>query len=289
VSTDQPAGHQQPPAYEEIDYRFDDGVAVIRFNAPQRRNALRNQMLRDLWDALDTADRDPAVRAVVLTGAGDHFCVGAELTGPDTLIEALEEDRAGHTPTGYREPGGRVSERLFDMRTPVIAAVNGDAVGGGASIMAATDVRIAGKRSRFGFVFTRRGVVPESASSWFLPRLVGLTKATDWILSGRVFDAAEAYAAGLLTRVVEPEAVLDEAMSYARQFVTDTSPTSVALARRLLGRSWGHHTPRSASEDESRVYASRLRSADVREGVVSFLERRPAVFPPLGDHPADHF
>ncbi|OBB26160.1 enoyl-CoA hydratase [Mycolicibacterium peregrinum] len=289
MSNEEPASHRQPPAYEEIDYRFDDGVAVIRFNAPKRRNALRNQMLRDLWEALDIADRDPAVRAVVLTGAGDHFCVGAELTGPDTLLEALEEDRDGHTPTGYREPGGRVSERLFDMRTPVVAAVNGDAVGGGASIMAATDVRIAGQRSRFGFVFTRRGVVPESASSWFLPRLVGLTRATDWVLSGRVFDAAEAYEAGLLTRVVAPDAVLDEAMAYARVFVTETSPTSVALARRLLGRSWGHATPRSAAEDESRVYASRLRSEDVHEGVVSFLERRPAVFPPLDDHPADHF
>ncbi|MBB2771350.1 MULTISPECIES: crotonase/enoyl-CoA hydratase family protein [Mycolicibacterium] len=285
MSTQQPA----QPTYEEVDYRFDDGVAIIALNAPQRRNALRNQMLRDLWEALDTADRDPHVRAVVLTGAGKHFCVGAELTGPDTLIEALEEDRAGHTPTGYREPGGRVSERLFDMRTPVVAAVNGDAVGGGASIMAATDVRISGEASRFGFVFTRRGVVPESASSWFLPRLVGLTRATDWVLSGRVFDAAEAYDAGLLTKVVAPDAVLDEALAYARVFVTETSPTSVALARRLLGRSWGHPTPRSAAEDESRVYAGRLRSADVHEGVMSFLERRPAVFPPLDDHPADHF
>lgn len=278
-----------PPAYEEIDYRFDNGVAIIRFNAAHRRNALRNQMLRDLWDALDIADRDAAVRAVILTGAGDHFCVGAELTGPNTLLEALEEDRDGHTPTGYREPGGRVSERLFDMRTPVIAAVNGDAIGGGASIMAATDVRIAGERSRFGFVFTRRGVVPESASSWFLPRLVGLTRATDWVLSGRVFDAAEAYEAGLLTRVVASDAVLDEALIYARQFVVETSPTSVALARRLLGRSWGHATPRSAAEDESRVYAGQLRSADVHEGVMSFLERRPAVFPPLDDHLAEYF
>lgn len=289
MNSHEPVSPHPPPAYEEIDYRFDDGIAVISFNAPKRRNALRNQMLRDLWDALDIADRDPAVRAVVLTGAGDHFCVGAELTGPDTLIQALEEDQAGHTPTGYREPGGRVSERLFDMRTPVVAAVNGDAVGGGASIMAAADVRIAGEHSRFGFVFTRRGVVPESASSWFLPRLVGLTRATDWVLSGRVFDAAEAYQAGLLTRVVAPDAVLDEAMAYARVFVTETSPTSVWLARRLLGRSWGHSTPRSAAEDESRVYAGRLRSADVREGVTSFLERRPAVFPPLDYHPADHF
>ncbi|MGY4103625.1 enoyl-CoA hydratase-related protein [Nocardia sp. R16R-3T] len=275
--------------YEEIDYRVDDGMAVITLDAPERRNALRNQMLRDLADALDRADRDPEVRVVLLTGAGASFCVGAELHGPDTLIEALEEDTPGHTPTGYREPGGRVSERLFDMSTPVIAAVNGDAVGGGASIIAACDVKIVSSTARFGFVFTRRGVVPESASSWYLPRLVGLATAADWLLSGRIFGADEALTAGLITRVVPPEDVLEHAVAYARQFVTDTSPTSVALAKRLLMDSWRHDTPRQASEVESRVYASRLRSSDVREGVLSFLERRPATFGPFAPGPDERF
>lgn len=279
MTTDETVRH-----YEDIDYRVDEGIAVIVLDAAERRNALRNQMLRDLADALDRADRDPDVRVVLLTGAGASFCVGAELHGPDTLIEALEEDVAGHTPpTGYREPGGRVSERLFDMSTPpVVAAVNGDAVGGGASIMAACDIKIASSTARFGFVFTRRGVVPESASSWYLPRLVGLATATDWLLSGgRVFEADEALNAGLVTQLVPPEQVLDRAMAYARVFVTETSPTSVALAKRLLMDTWRHDTPRQASEIESRVYASRLRTPDVREGVLSFLERRPAVFGPF--------
>lgn len=275
--------------YEEIGYRVDDGMAVITLDAPNRRNALRNQMLRDLADTLDRADRDPEVRVVLLTGAGPSFCVGAELHGPDTLIEALEEDVPGHTPTGYREPGGRVSERLFDMSTPVVAAVNGDAVGGGASIMAACDIKIASSAARFGFVFTRRGVVPESASSWYLPRLVGLSTAADWLLSGRIFGAEEALTAGLITQVVPPEAVMERATAYARLFVTETSPTSVALAKRLLMDSWRHDTPRQASEVESRVYASRLRTADVREGVLSFLERRPAAFGPFAPGPDERF
>lgn len=275
--------------YDEIGYAEDDGLVRITLEAPGRRNALRNQMLRDLWHALDRADRNPEVRAVILTGAGDSFCVGAELHGPDTLLDALIEDEEGHTSTGYREPGGRVSERLFDMTTPVVVAVNGDAVGGGASIMAAADVRIVSAEARFGFVFTRRGVVPESASSWFLPRLVGITRATDWVLSGRIFDAEEALSSGLVTQVVPAADVLATAEQYARQFVTDTSPTSVALAKRLLGQSWGHAGPRTAAAEESRVYASRLRSADVHEGIVSFLERRPAVFPPFAPGPDGRF
>ncbi|QYB00280.1 enoyl-CoA hydratase/isomerase family protein (plasmid) [Rhodococcus sp. USK10] len=276
-------------AWDEISYTAEGQVAVITLDAPERRNALRNQLLRDLWEALDIADRDPEVRAVVLTGAGESFCVGAELTGPDTLIRCLEEDVQGHTPTGYREPGGRVSERLFDMRTPVIAAVNGDAVGGGASIMAATDVRIASDKARFGFVFTRRGVVPESGSSWFLPRLVGWGRAVDWVLSGRLIDAQEAYSAGLVTRLVAPEDVLSEAMAYAEMIASQTSPTSCAHAKRLLAQSWQHSHPRTACEEESRTYAGLVDSADAREGIASFLERRPARFGPLDERPENRF
>ena len=265
------------------------GIAVITLDAPHRRNALRNELLVDLWNALDRVDRDPQVRAVVLTGAGSSFCVGAELTGPDTLLRALEDDRLGHTPTGYREPGGRVSERLHDMVTPVIAAVNGDAVGGGASIMAATDVRIASREARFGFVFSRRGVVPESASSWTVPRLVGLGRALDWMLSGRVFGAEEAYAAGLVTRLVDPADVLTEAMTYAHDLVENTSPTSLAHTKRLIGGSWRYDHPGPACDEESRTYARLVDSADAREGIASFLERRPARFGPLDDRPSHRF
>ncbi|WP_245718168.1 enoyl-CoA hydratase-related protein [Nocardia miyunensis] len=275
--------------YEEVRFEVADGVAVLTLDAPARRNAMRVQMLLDVWHALDRADRDPVVRAVILTGAGPAFSVGAELDGPDTLVRALNSDVDGHTPTGYREPAGRITERMFSMQKPVIAAVNGDAVGGGASLIAGADIRIASDTARFGFVFTRRGVVPEGGSSWFLPRLVGVGKAADWILSGRVFDAAEAYEAGFLTRIVPAAEVLSAAHACAAQFARDTSPTSVALAKRLLAASWGTPLPGQAAAEESRIYASRVDSPDAREGILSFLERRPAAFPPLDPSPAQRF
>ncbi|HEY9310894.1 enoyl-CoA hydratase-related protein [Williamsia sp.] len=275
--------------FEDVSYELADGIAVITLDAPERRNAMRVPMLVSVLRALELADRDPHVRAVIVTGAGEAFSLGAALDGPETLSRALIEDIDGHTPTGYREPAGRISERLFAMQKPVIAAINGHAVGGGATIASAMDIRIASEKARFGFVFNRRGVVPEGASSWFLPRLVGVGRATDWILSGRVFDAAEAHAAGFLTQVVPADEVMPAARRYAEQFVHETSPTSVALAKRLLASSWGHGHPAAAAADESRVYASRVDSEDAREGVLSFLEHRPAVFPPLDPDPAERF
>ena len=275
--------------YEEVGYEVADGVAVVTLDAPHRRNGMRVQMLVDVLHALDRADRDPEVRAVIVTGAGESFSVGADLDGPETLSRALVEDIDGHTPTGYREPAGRISERLFAMCKPVIAALNGHAIGGGATIAAAMDIRVASENARFGFVFTQRGVVPEGASSWFLPRLVGLGRATDWLLTGRVFDAAEAYEAGYLTKVVPADQVMSVAREYARIFVEDTSPTSVALSRRLLANAWLHTHPGPAAAEESRTYAGRVDSDDAREGVMSFLERRPAVFPPLDPPPAQRF
>lgn len=275
--------------YEEVGYDVADGVAVVTLDAPQRRNGMRVQMLVDVLHALDRADNDPNVRAVIVTGAGPAFSVGADLDGPETLTRAIVEDVDGHTPTGYREPAGRISERLFAMQKPVIAALNGHAIGGGATIAAAMDVRIASADARFGFVFNRRGVVPEGASTWFLPRLVGVGRATDWILSGRVFDAAEGYEAGYLTKVVPADQVMTAAREYAQQFVADTSPTSVALSKRLLASSWLHSHPGPAAAEESRTYAGRVDSVDAREGVMSFLERRPAVFLPLDPSPAQRF
>lgn len=275
--------------YVDVGYHVADGIAIITLDAPERRNGMRVAMLVDVLRALDRADRDPGVRAVIVTGAGKAFSVGAALDGPETLTRALREDVDGHTPTGYREPAGRISERVYSMQKPVIAAINGDAIGGGATIAAAMDVRIASEDARFGFVFTRRGVVPEGASTWFLPRLVGIGRATDWILSGRLFDAAEGLESGYLTRVVPATDVLDAAREYAAQFVDETSPTSVALTKRLLASAWMHAHPAGASADESRTYAGRVESADAREGIQSFLERRPAVFPPLDPSPSERF
>ncbi|UOG23433.1 enoyl-CoA hydratase-related protein [Gordonia amicalis] len=264
-----------------MSYEAADGVAVITLDAPDRMNAFRVPMLVDLLRALAVAEEDPDVRAVIVTGAGRAFSVGAALDGPDTLTKALAEDVDGHTPTGYREPAGRISEFLFTMRTPVIAAFNGHAIGGGATIAAAMDIRIASEKARFGFVFNRRGVVPEGGSSWFLPRLVGIGRATDWILSGRVFGADEALAAGFLTKVVPADQVLAAAHEYAQQFVRDTSPTSVALAKHLIANSWRHDHPAAAAADESRAYAARVESVDAGEGIMSFIEHRDATFPAL--------
>lgn len=289
TETAAPSTAAEQREYVDVRYGVEGQIATITLDAPQILNGMRVAMMESILSTLDRADRDPSVRAVVVTGAGAAFSVGAALDGPDTLINAINEDVGGHTPTGYREPAGRISERLVGMQKPVIAAINGHAIGGGATIAAAMDVRIASRDAKFGFVFTRRGVVPEGASSWFLPRLVGLGRATDWMLSGRVFDAAEAYAAGYLTQVVAADDVLAAAYAYAGQFVTETSPTSVALTRRLLAGQWLHASAAAAAGDESRTYAGRVESADAQEGITSFLERRPAVFPPLDPTAATRF
>jgi enoyl-CoA hydratase/carnithine racemase len=265
-------------------------VAVLTLNRPDQRNGMTVRLMRDIEEGLRLADVDPDVRALVVTGAGASFSVGAELNGPETLAAAMQADVSGHTSSGYREPAGRITERIHRMRIPVIAAINGDAVGGGATIVAAMDLRIAADTAKFGFVFTRRGVTPEGASTWFLPRLVGLGRATDWLVSGRVFAAAEALEAGFVSRLLPADEVLPAALEYARQFATVTSPASVAHTRRLLAANWGASTPAEAAIAESNVYSSLLNSPDAREGVVSFIERRAPVFGSTGiasvDHPA---
>ncbi|WP_181778787.1 enoyl-CoA hydratase-related protein [Pseudonocardia pini] len=271
---------------QPVRYEVDAGVAVLTLNRPDRRNAMTVPFMHGIEDGLARADADPAVRAVVVTGAGPAFCVGAELNGPDTLRLAMEADTRGHTPSGYREPAGRITERIAAMRIPVIGAVNGDAVGGGATIVAAMDLRIAADTARFGFVFTRRGVVAEGASTWFLPRLVGLGRATDWLVSGRVFEAAEALESGFVSRLLPAAEVLPAALEYARQFTGTTSPASVAAVRRLLAASWGAATPAESARAESAVYSGLLDSPDAKEGVVSFLERRAPSFTTTGTEEA---
>jgi enoyl-CoA hydratase/carnithine racemase len=264
--------------YEDVTYDAADGIGLLTLNRPDRRNAMRLRLMYDIEAVLARADSDPDVRALVVTGAGSSFCVGADLAGPDSLIDGVVEDTVGHASSGYRDPAGRISERLFRMRIPVIAAINGDVIGGGATISAAMDLRIAADTARFGFVFTRRGVIPEGASTWFLPRIVGHARAVDWLLSGRVFDAAEALEAGLVSRVLPVGEVLPAAMDYARQFVTVTSPASVAHTRRLIAESWQARGPGEAAINESNTYASLVESPDAREGVASFIERRPPEF-----------
>jgi enoyl-CoA hydratase/carnithine racemase len=265
--------------YEQIAYEVDDGLLTLTLDRPDRLNAFTETMLRELLDAFDRADADDAVRVVIVTGRGRAFCAGADLSAgatafdlPDSGARALE----GRPPP--RDGGGILALRIFDSAKPVIAAINGPAVGVGITMTLPMDVRVASDRARMGFVFTRRGVVPEACSSWFLPRVVGISTALEWVLSGRVFPAHEAAAAGLVREVVPHEDLLTAARRLASGISEGTSAVSVALARRMLWRMLGADHPMEAHKVDSRAMAQMGRSGDAYEGVGAFLEKRPAQF-----------
>lgn len=272
--------------FETLRYAVADGIATVTLDRPDRMNAFTGTMMADLIAAFDRADADDGVRAVVVTGAGRAFCAGADLAEGAKTFDYAAQGRLAPD-DGMRDSGGRVTLRLFEMRKPVIAAVNGPAVGIGATMLLPMDIRIASAEARFGFVFTRRGIVPEAASSWFLPRLVGIAQALRWVLSGRVFDAAEAKAGGLVSEVVPPDRLLPRAYELAREIADGTSAVSVALARQLLWRMLGADHPMEAHRVDSRLIQQMGRSPDAAEGVTSFLEKRPARFPlrPSADMP----
>jgi len=257
--------------YEQIRYETGDGVLTITLNRPDKLNAFTSRMAEELIDAFDRADGDDAVRAVVLTGSGRGFCAGADLSGGAAF---QYED-----PAASRDTGGRVSLRVFESLKPVIVAVNGPAVGVGVTMTLPADVRLASTSARFGLVFARRGVIPEAASSWFLPRLVGISRALEWTATGRVFSAAEALEGGLVRSVHEPEDLLPAARALAREIADNTAPVSVALARQMMWRMLGAGHPMDAHQLDSRLFAERGNAGDAREGVNSFLEKRPARFP----------
>ncbi|MGW1738650.1 crotonase/enoyl-CoA hydratase family protein [Nocardia sp. NPDC001965] len=259
------------------DIRLDisDSVATITLDRPDKLNAFTTAMGDELIEAFDTTDRDDAVRAVVITGAGRAFCAGADLSaGAETFVasgDAATEE--------FRDGGGEVVLRMFESRKPVIAAINGPAVGVGITMTLAADFRLAVDNARIGFVFNRRGIVPESCSSWFLPRLVSVQKALDWVYSGRIVDAAEAHEAGLFYGLYQADTLLDETYALARRITEHSAPVSVALSRQMLWRGLGADHPMVAHRVESRRILSRGASADAREGVSSFLEKRPARYP----------
>jgi enoyl-CoA hydratase/carnithine racemase len=277
-----------PVRFETIEYAVADGVLTITLNRPDRLNAFTGQMRDDLIAAFDASDADDDVRAVVVTGAGRGFCAGADLAGGGTTFDAVargseDELLADGTP---RDGGGQVSLRIFESLKPVIAAINGPAVGVGITMTLPMDVRLVAHGARIGFVFARRGIVPEACSSWFLPRIVGISRAMEWVATGRVFDADEALAGGLV-RSVHPQAeLLPAAYALAREIAEATAPVSVAHARRLLWTMLGAAHPMQAHEADSRAMAARGRSADAREGVAAFLEKRAAAFP---DRVSDEF
>ncbi|UDM53724.1 crotonase/enoyl-CoA hydratase family protein [Cupriavidus sp. MP-37] len=269
---------QATPSFETLRYAVEDGVATITLHRPDQLNAFTAQMMHELIAAFDATDADDNVRAVIVTGSGRAFCAGADLSGGSSTFDF--EKRYGASPdTAHRDGGGRVSLRIFRSLKPVIAAVNGAAVGVGVTMQLPMDIRLASTDAKFGFVFARRGITPEAASSWFLSRVVGISTALEWCYTGRVFTAQEAHERGLVRSLHAPEDLLPAAQAIAREIAANAAPVSVAISRQLIWRMAGASHPMEAHKLDSRAIQSRGRSADVKEGVSAFLEKRPAAFP----------
>jgi enoyl-CoA hydratase/carnithine racemase len=265
-------------AYTQITYDVTDRIATITLNRPEQLNAFTGTMMYEMIDAFDRVDADDDVRAVIVTGAGRGFCAGADLSGGGETFSRGGSDV--QTDVGVpRDGGGLVTLRIFECTKPVIGAINGAAVGVGVTMTLPMDIRLASTAAKFGFVFARRGIVPEACSSWFLPRVVGISQAAEWCYTGRVFPAAEALAGGLVRSVHAPEELLPAARAIAAEIAGHTAPVSVALTRQMLWRMLGADHPMEAHRVDSRGILERGRSADAREGVVSFLEKRPPAFP----------
>ncbi|QPG43898.1 MULTISPECIES: crotonase/enoyl-CoA hydratase family protein [unclassified Rhodococcus (in: high G+C Gram-positive bacteria)] len=292
---------------EHIALAVADGIATITLDRPDRLNAFTTTMEHELIAAYDRCDADDSVRAVVLTGAGRAFCAGADLSGgADTFAQRLDEPsddatadvrrddtaadvrrddtaadvrRDDATADVRRDGGGRVVLRMFECRKPIIAAINGPAVGVGITMTLAADFRLAADDARIGFVFNRRGLVPESCSTWFLPRLVPLQTALDWVYSGRILDAAEAHTAGLVYALYPGAELLERAYALARSLTEHSAPVSVALSRQMMWRTLGAEHPMVAHRIETRGINLRGVGRDAREGISAFLEKRPAAFP----------
>jgi enoyl-CoA hydratase/carnithine racemase len=274
-------------ATETIATEVKDRILTITLNRPDKLNAFNATMQRELIEAFQAADANDEVRAVIVTGAGRGFCAGADLSsGANTFdrdarrgpVKRNADGSVDYSDPNVRDGGGQVTLQIFKCLKPVIAAVNGPAVGIGVTMQLPMDIRIASEDARFGFVFSRRGIVPEAASSWFLPRLVGISQALEWTYSGKVFSAQEALAGRLVSKVVPPAELIPAARAIARDIVDNTAPVSVALIRQMMWRMLGADDPMEAHKIDSRGIYERGRSNDVKEGVVSFLEKRPAQF-----------
>jgi enoyl-CoA hydratase/carnithine racemase len=277
-----------------FDLKVTDGVAVATFNRPDKMNTFTPVVMREMLELFDVTDADDGIRAVIVTGSGRAFCAGAELgiAGGDTFNYNKRAASEEVIKNGIRrDGGGRVALRIFKSLKPVIAAVNGAAVGVGVTMQLPMDFRLASTAAKFGFVFSRRGITPEACSSWFLPRLVGVPTALDWAYSGRVFDANEAKEKGLVQSLHEPEALLPAAMELAHRVTEKSSQVSIAVSRQLIWRMMGAEHPMDAHKIDSRALQSRGQSTDVKEGIESFMQKRDAKFPNgvSKDFPADIF
>lgn len=261
--------------YETIIYDVEDGILTLTLNRPDKLNAFNGDMLNEMCDALDKADADDNVKAIIVTGAGRAFCAGADLArGGDTF----DHDAQGLGGM-KRDGGGLLTLRIFECMKPIIAACNGPAVGVGVTMQCAMDIRLASDNAKYGFVFAKRGIVPEACSSWFLPRIVGISTALEWAYSGRIFQASEALERRLVRSVHKPEDLLPAARDLAHEFAEETSSISIAMIRHMMWKMLGADHPMEAHQVDSRGVYFTGRSADAKEGVQSFLEKRPAEFP----------
>ncbi len=270
--------------FDEIKLDINDGIAVLTLYRPEKMNAFTGKMMLEMIEAFDITDADDDVKVVIVTGHGDRaFCAGADLSsGGDTFdYKKRQGDGPGRETEEdlLRDGGGRVTLRIFNSKKPVIGAINGAAVGIGATMQMPMDIRIASETARYGFVFARRGIVPEAASSWFLPRLVGISKALEWCYSGKVFPAAEAMEAGLVRSLHKPEDLMPAAIEIAREIIDNTAPVSVSALRRMMWSMMTMQHPMDAHNLDSRMIWERGRTEDAREGVTSFLEKRAPNYP----------
>lgn len=282
------------PDFTMFDLAVTDGVAVATFNRPDKMNTFTPVVMREMIELFDYTDADDSVRAVIVTGSGRAFCAGAELgiAGADTFNYNKRAAGDEIIANGVRrDGGGRVTLRIYRSLKPVIAAVNGSAVGVGATMQLPMDFRLASTAAKFGFVFSRRGITPEACSAWFLPRLVGMQMALDWVYSGRVFDANEAKASGLVHALHAPDELLPAALDLARRLTEKSAPVSIAFSRQLMWRMMGASHPMEAHKLDSRGIQLRGQSTDVKEGIESFMQKRDPVFPNTVSHdfPAEVF
>jgi enoyl-CoA hydratase/carnithine racemase len=262
--------------YSTILYNITDNILTITLNRPEKLNAFNRNMMSEMIDALDQADSDDNIRAIIVTGAGRGFCAGADLSrGGDTFNAEMREDRESGL---NRDGGGRLTLRIFECKKPIIAAINGPAVGIGATMLLPMDMRLCSSTAQIGFVFSRRGVVPEACSSYFLPRIVGISQALEWCYSGRVFPADEALVGKLVRSIHEPDNLLEAATAIAREIAENTSAISITLIRQMMWRMLGVDHPMEAHKIDSRGMYHTGKAADAKEGIESFLEKRSPNF-----------
>ncbi len=271
--------------FETILLDREDGIATLMLNRPEKMNAWNGQMMADMMQAFDITDGDDAVKAVIVTGAGERaFCAGADLSSGGSTFDRDAQKARGEAAQKMdddyiRDGGGRLTLRIFDSMKPVISACNGAAVGVGATMQLAMDIRLASTTARYGFVFNKRGITPEACSSWFLPRLVGISQALEWVYTGRVFNAQEALAGGLVRSIHDPHDLMPAAKALAQEIIDNTAPVSNAMSRHMMWKMMGADHPMEAHKIDSRSIAQRGQSADVKEGIGAFMEKRKAQFP----------